>query len=768
VVQHDRAGRFQPMVIADLLAAYLVLTKVLLIAAAILITISSIDDVFVDIWYWSRRIYRGIFVYRRHDPLTIEQLREQPEQLIAIIVPAWKEAEVIAHMVDNAVATLEYDNFVIFVGTYPNDADTQREVEIVRERHPRVQRVVTPHDGPTSKADCLNWVLQAIRLYEEDNQVEFAMLVMHDAEDVVHPLELKMFNHLIPRFDFVQLPVYPLETPWYYLTSGHYMDEFAENHGKDLVVRESLIGQVPCAGVAAGFSRKAIEKAAEASNNLVFDTSSVTEDYELTFRLHRLGITRQIFVRFGVERPVMRRQFPYLFTKPRQVRRLEFVATREFFPTSFRAAVRQKGRWIVGIVFQGWQNLGWDGSLATRYILMRDRKSIITSMVTLLGYVIAANVLVMWLLEMLFPWVFRFPPLIERGTWLEYLIWLNGVFLLNRLVQRVIFCWEVYGSYHAIMTFPRQIWGNVINFFAVLRAIRLFIGYLRTGRLIAWDKTTHAFPSVGELRSFRRRIGDLLLDRRLLTVAQLDAALARQQETAQPLGDVLLDMELVDEDALYLALSEQLGMKLQDLDWTRVAPDVLSLLSPHVAAHHFAFPISLDPDGTLEVAVSRPLPPEALDALAEAAGRPVRPTLVRRSDIGFALAHAFDKARSLNGSPLGQRLLNDGSISQEQLEVALRMQRRQYRPLGKILIQQGVLDQARIDSAIAQLARDNGERLGDLLLREGHVSSSQLEAALAEQASARRTLGELLLEQKALTEKELDTHLSAPQQRRHS
>lgn len=748
------------MVIADLFAAYLVFTKILLIIAAGLITISSLDDIFVDTWYWIRRLYRAAFVYGRHNPLTIEELRAKPEQLIAIMVPAWKEAEVIAHMVDNAVATLEYENFVIFVGTYPNDTDTQREVEIVRERHPRVQRVVTPHDGPTSKADCLNWVLQAIRLYEEDNQVEFAMLVMHDAEDVVHPLELKMFNHLVPRFDFVQLPVYPLETPWYYLTSGHYMDEFAENHGKDLVVRESLISQVPCAGVAAAFSRNAIETAAKASNNLVFDTSSVTEDYELTFRLHKLGITRQIFVRFGVERPVMRRQFPYLFTKPRQVRRVEFVATREFFPTSFRAAVRQKGRWIVGIVFQGWQNLGWHGSLATRYVLMRDRKSIITSMVTLLSYVIAANVIVMWLLESLFPWIFRFPALIERGSWLEYLIWANGVFLLNRLVQRVIFCWEVYGSYHALMTFPRQIWGNVVNFFAVLRAIRLFIGYLRTGRLIAWDKTTHAFPSVGELRSFRRRIGDLLLDRRLLTVAQLDSALERQQETAQALGDVLLDMELVEEDALYHALSDQLGMKLVDLDWVAIPPDVISLLSPHVAARHSAFPIGLDEDGTLEVAVSRPMPAEEKELLAKAAGRPIRIVLARRSDVGFAVAHAFDEARRLRGSPLGQRLLEGGAISQEQLDSALRLQRKQYRPLGSILLHQGVLSQAQIDEAIASLAHAGGDRLGDLLFREGRISQSQLDTALAEQSSGRRALGELLVEQQILSEAALAEHLA--------
>jgi adsorption protein B len=38
----------------------------------------------------------------------------------------------------------------------------------------------------------------------------------------------------------VQLPVTPMEMPWHYWTSGTYLDEFGENHSKDLLVRERL------------------------------------------------------------------------------------------------------------------------------------------------------------------------------------------------------------------------------------------------------------------------------------------------------------------------------------------------------------------------------------------------------------------------------------------------------------------------------------------------------------------------------------------------
>lgn len=746
------------MDLGDVLAGYLVLTKALLFTVAVLITVSSLDDLVIDVWYWSRRLYRTLFVYRRHPRLTIEELRANPEQLIAIMVPAWHEAEVIRHMLDNAIGSLEYQNYVIFVGCYPNDADTQREVEIARERHPRVQRVVTPHDGPTSKADCLNWVVQAIKAYEEDNGVRFEALVMHDAEDVVHPLELKLFNHLIPRFDFVQLPVYPLEMPWYHLTAGHYMDEFAENHGKDLVVREGMISQVPCAGVAAAFSRRAIDEVAAQSNNLVFDTGSVTEDYEFTFRLYRLGITRQIFVRFGIERPVMRRPLPFM--KPREVRRLEFVATREFFPTSFRAAVRQKGRWIVGIVFQGWQNLGWRGTPAVRYVLMRDRKTLLTSATILLSYVIALNIIVMWLIETLFPWIIRFPALVEPNSLLAWLLVLNGGFLTNRLLQRMFFCWEVYGTRTALMTFPRQVWGNVVNFFSVMRALRLFIQYLRTGRIIAWDKTSHVFPSVDQLRSYHRRIGDLLLERRLLTMAQLEEALSRQRESGQLLGDLLLDGEAVPEDELYETLARQLGLPLRHLDPLTVPAEALALVPCHARRIHSVFPLGLTPDGGLQLACCRPLGSEERARLAEMAGRPLELCLVPRSDIAFALRRARDgdlgKPRR---TPLGQLLLQDGHLSEEQLSRALRLQRRAYLPLGQVLLRRGLLTRAALDEAVARCAAGPDSWLGQFLVEEGAITRAQLDEALAEQLSRTRRIGEILIEEEAVEPVTLERYL---------
>ena len=93
------------------------------------------------------------------------------------MVPAWQEYDVIAAMVEDLVRVLDYRSYTVFVGTYQNDAATIAEVERMRHRYKHLHRVEVPHDGPTCKADCLNWLVQAILHYEFEAGIEFAGVV---------------------------------------------------------------------------------------------------------------------------------------------------------------------------------------------------------------------------------------------------------------------------------------------------------------------------------------------------------------------------------------------------------------------------------------------------------------------------------------------------------------------------------------------------------------------------------------------------------------
>lgn len=480
-----------------IVAPLLFFLRLLLYLVAIIYVISGIDDLFIDTVYWGRWLYRRIFVLpKKHKPLTVDSLIAMQEKAIAVMIPAWDESAVIGRMLDSTLSSLDYRDYHVFVGTYPNDEATQREVLKTKEKFDNIELVVCPHNGPTNKADCLNWIYHGIRLFEQDHGKEFAIFVMDDSEDVVHPLALKLFNYLIPRKDVVQLPVFALQGTAWNLTAGHYADEFADNHMKLLLVREVLAGSVPSAGVGCAFSRHAMTVMAKARNNLLFNTKSLTEDYEFTLVLNRLGLGG-VFVKHAVEREGVRRSF--LTGRERPVKVREYIAIREHFPSRFHQSVRQKTRWIIGITLQAWDTIGWEGDLWTKYMLFRDRKTLLTSQANMWGYVALAAVCALAIVSFLFPDSYRYPQLVEKGTFLWKLILASTFFLFVRIAQRFHSVLHVYGPAQAALSIPRLVWGNFINFFATMRAIRFFLSSKVTGKSIAWDKTDHVYPTESEL-----------------------------------------------------------------------------------------------------------------------------------------------------------------------------------------------------------------------------------------------------------------------------
>ncbi|MFZ4288080.1 glycosyl transferase family protein [Variovorax sp. HJSM1_2] len=474
----------------DLLALFWLTVSVLLRIGVVIILLSSIDDFFIDCRYWLWRLrHRSNWRKSPELPVHADDLYHGAQQHIAIMIPAWHEASVIARMADYLVRSFDYDNYHVFIGTYPNDPETQAEVDKVTLRHPRLHKVITSQPGPTTKADCLNHIIAAIGVFEADQGLQFAVIAYHDAEDVIHPLELRVFNDLVPRFDLVQLPVMPLVRAGVHPVGNHYVDEFAEWHGKDLLVRQHLLGQVPSAGVGTAFSRRAITLLEQINQGQVFDTGTLTEDYEIGVRLHEVG-AREILVHY----PVSFAGTPPAWFGRRGVHQM--VCVQEYFPDNPMLAVRQKARWIVGIVFQGWRKLGWRGSLTMRYILMRDRKSVLAFPSLLLGYLIVAAVVLREVHLIINPGWWRFPDLIPPDSLFWPLALINFVFMLNRLLQRFICTQRYFGFWQGLLSVPRMLVGNLIDIGAFFRALMLVWRSDRGGRPVKWDKTHHVFPDL--------------------------------------------------------------------------------------------------------------------------------------------------------------------------------------------------------------------------------------------------------------------------------
>jgi hypothetical protein len=53
------------------------------------------------------------------------------------------------------------------------------------------------------------------------------------------------------------------------------------------------------------------------------------------------------------------------------------------------------------------------------------------------------------------------------------------------------------------MAGPRMLVSNLLNFYAALRAVEIFVRHLRSDDAIAWDKTSHKVPE--QLRQLLER-----------------------------------------------------------------------------------------------------------------------------------------------------------------------------------------------------------------------------------------------------------------------
>lgn len=427
----------------------------------------ALNDLLVDVIYFGRAAWRLLAIYTRYPRAFASSLPEKKESgFIALFVPAWDESLVIASMLRTTVSRLEYDNYRIFVGFYRNDPATAATIAAVEDE--RIEAVRVERDGPTTKADCLNCLYDALVAYEDASGQRTAAIVLHDAEDVVHPLEFRVFDRLIDRAAVIQLPVLPLPDRNSRWIGGHYCDEFAEAHIKELVVREAVGAAIPLAGVGCAIARDPLKQLAATQGGRPFAGSSMTEDYELGLRLGALAL-KTMFVRLPA-RPGER----------------SVVASRGHFPGTLGAAVRQKARWLGGIALAGWDRLGWSGGIGERWMRMRDRRGPLAALLLAAAYAAALLWSQIWLAKLLgAPIQTRIDPVLLT------LLTINGWLLGWRIFMRACFTASAYGIWEGILSIPRLVVGNVVAMLAAARALAIHLG----GGATSWDKTRHVFPA---------------------------------------------------------------------------------------------------------------------------------------------------------------------------------------------------------------------------------------------------------------------------------
>ncbi|MFA5059234.1 MAG: ATPase, T2SS/T4P/T4SS family [Candidatus Omnitrophota bacterium] len=108
-------------------------------------------------------------------------------------------------------------------------------------------------------------------------------------------------------------------------------------------------------------------------------------------------------------------------------------------------------------------------------------------------------------------------------------------------------------------------------------------------------------------------LGQLLVDKKLISAQQLETALKEQKKTGELLGVTLLRLGFVTEETVYLPiLADQLGVEFVNLKEIKISPEAINKIPAKFAYHYKIIPVEFK-DDTLTVALTKPLDIHILD-----------------------------------------------------------------------------------------------------------------------------------------------------------
>lgn len=144
----------------------------------------------------------------------------------------------------------------------------------------------------------------------------------------------------------------------------------------------------------------------------------------------------------------------------------------------------------------------------------------------------------------------------------------------------------------------------------------------------------------------RIRIGDILVAQQIISQQQLETALLEQKKTGYKLGRQLVALGFVDENTLLNFLSKQLNYPFIDLAHFRFEREVVQILPETVARRYRVIVLKDDKDGYL-LGMSDPTDIFGLDDIKKILKKPIKPAVVRESELLDILDVAYTRAKEI-------------------------------------------------------------------------------------------------------------------------
>ncbi|MBI5331734.1 MAG: Flp pilus assembly complex ATPase component TadA [Betaproteobacteria bacterium] len=171
------------------------------------------------------------------------------------------------------------------------------------------------------------------------------------------------------------------------------------------------------------------------------------------------------------------------------------------------------------------------------------------------------------------------------------------------------------------------------------------------------------------------RLGDLLVQQRLISQEQLLEALAKQKQSGRKLGRVLVDNGFVTEDEISTAIARQLDIPFVDLRQAHVRPDTVRLL-PETMSRRFRAVALENRENAVLVAMADPTDLFAFDEITHQINRPVELAVANEGALAQFIDRVYRRteeiselARNLT-EELGEDVIDFGALAAGSAEEA--------------------------------------------------------------------------------------------------
>jgi type IV pilus assembly protein PilB len=112
----------------------------------------------------------------------------------------------------------------------------------------------------------------------------------------------------------------------------------------------------------------------------------------------------------------------------------------------------------------------------------------------------------------------------------------------------------------------------------------------------------------------RRHLGEILYKAGLVKKEALIDAIKTGKSNNKRLGQVLLDLKLIDEETLAKALAKQFGLKYVDLDQVTIPSDAVKIVPEDLIRRHSILPLSVA-NGRLKLIIGDPMDLDMMDSV---------------------------------------------------------------------------------------------------------------------------------------------------------